>query len=125
MRTFKFLTDNKITSTVRRDDDRVLMNTTDYLRRYFFKLDEVYCRRYNYGFETEHYGRTCVVRDSVLSLISSGGFIRTSHIRLYVSGMFYNISGALYDIPEELHIQLKREAYEEHLQSLTLRYGLI
>lgn len=100
MRPFKFLQDNGIP------------NHVHYLREYHRRLDDIYVRRFNFPYDSEEYGKTVEIMETVIGFIDNGNLTSFQEIRNYYRIFFLTSLNLEYGIGDEAHEDLMLEAYE-------------
>lgn len=112
MREFKFLQkENKELV-----DEFYIGYPASFFRRYYLGLDELYSRRYNFQVHTEEYGRSVLALSRGLELINEGELNTVDLIRSHIRFIFRNITGEVYNISEEEHLEVVRDSYFGHLE---------
>lgn len=111
MREFKFFQKDE-----ERIDDFYVGYPASFFRRYYLGLDELYCRRYNFSVYTEEYGRTVLSLSRGLELVNDGQLNTVDLIRSHLRFIYRNITGEIYDVSEEEHLEVVRDSYFGHLE---------
>lgn len=111
MREFKFLQENRELV-----DEFYIGYPASFFRRYYLGLDEIYSRRYNFSVYTEEYGRTVLALSQGLELINEGELNTVDLIRSHIRFIFRNITGEVYNISDEEHLEVVRDSYFGHLE---------
>lgn len=110
MRPFKFFQDKSV-----RYENHY---TADILKRYFSKLDNVYCYRHNFPYESNEYGQTVVFFRETCWHIDNRTIINPSEIRSHVRSFFESITGEIFDIPNEWDMIFYNNSYIEHIEEM-------